>query len=67
MAQILAVDRAEHEGKELKGNSRDFRTIGLGSQILADLGVQKMIVMSSPKRYHAISGFGLEIVGYMTN
>ncbi len=48
-------------------NGRDFRTIGLGSQILTDLGVGKMIVMSSPKRFHALSGFGLEVVDYLTS
>jgi 3,4-dihydroxy 2-butanone 4-phosphate synthase/GTP cyclohydrolase II len=47
-------------------NSKDMRTIGLGSQILADLGVRKMIVMSAPKRFHALSGFGLEVVDWMT-
>jgi len=67
VAQIHAVDQADHDGHEVKTNGKEFRTIGLGSQILSDLGVQKMIVMSSPKRYHAISGFGLEIVDYMTN
>ena len=46
-------------------NSRDFRTIGLGSQILAELGVRRMIVMSSPMRFHALSGFGLEVVDYI--
>ena len=48
-------------------NSRDFRTIGLGSQILAELGVRKMIVMSSPMRFHALSGFGLEVVDYISS
>lgn len=65
--QIRAVDNAESGKSESGNNSKEFRTIGLGSQILSDLGVRKMIVMSSPKRYHAISGFGLEIVGYMTD
>jgi len=45
-------------------DSKDLRTIGLGSQILFDLGVRKMIVMSTPKILHALSGFGLEVVGY---
>jgi 3,4-dihydroxy 2-butanone 4-phosphate synthase/GTP cyclohydrolase II len=67
IAQIRAVDTTEHDATDVQVNSREFRTIGLGSQILSDLGVQKMIVMSSPKRYHAISGFGLEIAGYLTN
>jgi 3,4-dihydroxy 2-butanone 4-phosphate synthase/GTP cyclohydrolase II len=56
---------------ELQGdpqrNSRDYRTIGLGSQILAELGVRRMIVMSSPMRFHALSGFGLEIVDYLSS
>jgi 3,4-dihydroxy 2-butanone 4-phosphate synthase/GTP cyclohydrolase II len=41
------------------------RTVGVGSQILADLGVSKMRLLSSPKRYHALSGFGLEVVEYI--
>ncbi len=44
----------------------DFRQIGLGAQILSDLGVRKMRVMSHPRRYHALSGFGLEVVEYVT-
>ena len=49
-----------------KLNTKDQRTIGLGAQILSDLGVQKMRVLSAPKRFHAISGYGLEIVEYVT-
>jgi 3,4-dihydroxy 2-butanone 4-phosphate synthase/GTP cyclohydrolase II len=41
------------------------RTVGVGSQILADLGVSKMRLLSSPKRYHALSGFGLEVIEYI--
>ncbi len=67
IAQIQSMTNAVPEVAGKKQGSREFRTIGLGSQILSDLGVKKMIVMSSPKRYHAISGFGLEIVEYMTN
>ncbi len=46
-------------------NSRDLRTIGLGSQILSDLGVRKMRVLSAPKKMHALSGFELEVVEYV--
>lgn len=43
------------------------RQVGVGSQILADLGISKMKLMSSTnKRYHALSGFGLEVVDYVT-
>ncbi len=44
----------------------DFRQVGIGAQILADLGVRKMRVMSNPRKYHALSGFGLEVVEYVT-
>jgi 3,4-dihydroxy 2-butanone 4-phosphate synthase / GTP cyclohydrolase II len=43
----------------------DWRQIGLGAQILADVGVRKMRVMSNRRKYHAISGFGLEVVEYV--
>jgi 3,4-dihydroxy 2-butanone 4-phosphate synthase/GTP cyclohydrolase II len=49
-----------------EANPMDWRQIGLGAQILADLGVRKMRVMSNPRKYHAISGFGLEVVEYVT-
>lgn len=56
-------DQGEHPvPKPPQGASR---TIGVGSQILADLGVQRMKLLSSPKRYHALSGFKLEVVEYI--
>ena len=62
--QVLDEEGGEDDKARLQ-DGRDYRTIGLGSQILSELGVRKMIVMSSPKRYHALSGFGLEVVDYM--
>ncbi|MCZ6686490.1 MAG: bifunctional 3,4-dihydroxy-2-butanone-4-phosphate synthase/GTP cyclohydrolase II [Gammaproteobacteria bacterium] len=47
------------------GDSRVLRTYGTGAQILRDLGVSKMRVMSAPRQLHGLSGFGLEIVGYV--
>lgn len=46
--------------------SPDLRTYGIGAQILLDLGVRKMRVLSSPKRMHGLSGFGLEVAEYVT-
>ncbi|MEP0355789.1 MAG: bifunctional 3,4-dihydroxy-2-butanone-4-phosphate synthase/GTP cyclohydrolase II [Paraglaciecola sp.] len=42
------------------------RTVGVGSQILASLGVRKMRLLSKPKKYHALSGYGLEVVEYIS-
>ncbi|HHC73382.1 MAG TPA: 3,4-dihydroxy-2-butanone-4-phosphate synthase [Thiotrichales bacterium] len=44
----------------------ELRTVGAGSQILADLGVHKMRVMGTPRRMHGLSGFDLEVVEYVT-
>lgn len=57
-------EKKEEAGKNNE-SSRDLRTIGLGAQILSDLGVKKMRVLSAPKRIHALSGFGLEVVEYV--
>ncbi len=43
----------------------ELKTYGIGAQILSDLGVRRMRVMSAPKRFHGIGGFGLEIVDYV--
>ena len=67
------IDNIQHyqqidKGVDLprKEQVEDLRTYGIGAQILKDLGVHKMRVMSSPKRMHALSGFGLEVVEYIT-
>ena len=39
--------------------------VGVGSQILRQLGVQKMRLMGPDKHYNAISGFDLEVVEYL--
>src|SRR5690606_27301538 len=40
-------------------------TIGTGSQILRDLGVGKMRLLSYPAKFNAISGFDLEVVEFV--
>ena len=42
-----------------------LRTYGVGAQILKDLGVRRMRVLSAPKQIHGISAFDLEIEGYV--
>jgi 3,4-dihydroxy 2-butanone 4-phosphate synthase/GTP cyclohydrolase II len=44
-----------------------WRVNGTGSQILKDLGVQRMRLLSSPTRFNAISGFNLEIAEFVEN
>jgi 3,4-dihydroxy 2-butanone 4-phosphate synthase/GTP cyclohydrolase II len=48
---------------EKLGFPPDIRNYGVGSQILRDLGVRKMRLMTNnPSKYVAIGGYGLEIV-----
>jgi 3,4-dihydroxy 2-butanone 4-phosphate synthase/GTP cyclohydrolase II len=47
------------------GAATVLRTYGTGAQILRDLGVTRMRVLSAPKQMHGISAFGLEIVEYV--
>lgn len=57
----------QEQGEEspTQPHAHNLRTHGLGAQILSDLGIHKMRVMSAPKKMHAISGFGLEVVDYV--
>ena len=54
--------KARDEGGEA---SEELRTYGIGAQILSDLGVGRMRVLSAPKRFHGLAGFDLEIVEYV--
>ena len=49
-----------------KALSQQYRTIGVGAQILRDVGVQQMRLLSSPLRFNALSGFDLEVVEYLS-
>ena len=42
-----------------------LKTYGVGAQILRDLGLSKIRVLSAPKQMYAISGFDLEITEYV--
>lgn len=48
-----------------KGTSAEQRTYGIGAQILSDLGVRRMRLLSAPKRFHGLAGFGLEVTEYV--
>jgi 3,4-dihydroxy 2-butanone 4-phosphate synthase/GTP cyclohydrolase II len=65
--QLLAsVDIALGEGHAGGLVSPDtYTTVGLGSQILKDLGVGKIHLMGAPIKYNAISGFDLEVLDFV--
>ncbi|MGE0750418.1 MAG: 3,4-dihydroxy-2-butanone-4-phosphate synthase [Variibacter sp.] len=58
---IVAVPDAQETGTEA-ARTQDWREIGLGAQILKDLGISSIRLLSSTQRtYVGLAGFGIEI------
>ncbi|MEX2475536.1 bifunctional 3,4-dihydroxy-2-butanone-4-phosphate synthase/GTP cyclohydrolase II [Marinobacter sp.] len=55
----------EEQAAAAKGSSGVYFTVGTGSQILRDIGVGKMRLLSPPIKFSAISGFDLEVEEYV--
>jgi 3,4-dihydroxy 2-butanone 4-phosphate synthase/GTP cyclohydrolase II len=48
------------------GFQADLRDYGLGAQVLADLGLRRLRLMTNnPKKVSALQGYGLEIVDHV--
>jgi 3,4-dihydroxy 2-butanone 4-phosphate synthase/GTP cyclohydrolase II len=69
LANKLKAYKLQDEGKdtveanEALGFKPDLRDYGIGAQILRDLGVRKMILLTNnPKKVVGLKGYGLEIV-----
>jgi 3,4-dihydroxy 2-butanone 4-phosphate synthase/GTP cyclohydrolase II len=44
----------------------DLRTYGIGAQILRECGVHKMQLLGTPRRMPSMTGYGLEVVGFLS-
>ena len=59
---VLHQELRAREGSQAR-SGRILRAIGLGGQILSDLGIQRIRLLSNtPMHIPALEGFGLEIV-----
>jgi 3,4-dihydroxy 2-butanone 4-phosphate synthase/GTP cyclohydrolase II len=67
MRSVQSLERTEPEIGPRGRRAMDFRTFGIGAQILRALGVRRMRVIGAPKHMHALSGFGLEVVEYVSD
>lgn len=65
LGRALATVGKQDHSPSSKALSQQYRTIGVGAQILRDVGVQQMRLLSSPLRFNALSGFDLEVVEYL--
>jgi 3,4-dihydroxy 2-butanone 4-phosphate synthase / GTP cyclohydrolase II len=64
MDSVAALRHPESSGTRA-GGAKVLRTYGIGAQILRDLGVHRMRVLSAPKQMHGLSGFDLEVIEYV--
>jgi 3,4-dihydroxy 2-butanone 4-phosphate synthase / GTP cyclohydrolase II len=77
---VVVILRPEETPREFMDNLRHFeakpaaahpvgatvlRTYGIGAQILKDLGLKRMRVLSAPKQLQGLSAFDLEITEYV--
>ena len=66
-AQLLAQFEGTARSAQAPERGRmDLRTYGVGAQILRECGVHKMQLMGNPRRMPSMTGYGLEITGYLS-
>ena len=66
LANVDMVVQEECEQDSSPPPPVDRRTLGIGGQILFDVGVKKMRLLSAPQVFHGLGGFGLEITEYVS-
>jgi 3,4-dihydroxy 2-butanone 4-phosphate synthase/GTP cyclohydrolase II len=61
-AKSYWLNKLENKETEPKTNRR---VIGVGSQILRAIGLKEITVLGTPTKYNAVSGFNIEITGFI--
>ncbi|MEO7338450.1 MAG: bifunctional 3,4-dihydroxy-2-butanone-4-phosphate synthase/GTP cyclohydrolase II [Caldimonas sp.] len=61
LQQVLPRNR----GVTRRSTQMDLRTYGIGAQILRELGIAKMRLLGSPRRMPSMTGYGLEVTGFV--
>jgi 3,4-dihydroxy 2-butanone 4-phosphate synthase/GTP cyclohydrolase II len=65
LRQIQQKPKPSIEANGDDRRSRELRTYGIGAQIISDLGIKKMRVLSAPWKLLGLAGFGLEVEEYI--
>ena len=65
MESVERLGKKKRPKKQAESGDSVLRTYGVGAQILRDLGLHRIRVLSAPKNMYAISGFDLEITEYV--
>ena len=64
LAQFQKLNQSTDEVKKPLSRKTDFRSDGIGAQILKDIGVGKMRLLANPNPVPSLSGYKLEVAGY---
>ena len=64
LAQFQKLNQSKDEVKKPLARKTDFRSYGIGAQILKDIGVGKMRLLANPSPVPSLSGYKLEVTGY---
>ena len=64
LAQFQKLNQSQEEAKQPLARKTDFRSYGIGAQILKDIGVGKMRLLANPSPVPSLSGYKLEVTGY---
>lgn len=66
-AQLLAQFEGTARSAQAPERGRmDLRTYGIGAQILRECGVHKMQLLGTPRRMPSMTGYGLEVMGFVS-
>jgi 3,4-dihydroxy 2-butanone 4-phosphate synthase/GTP cyclohydrolase II len=64
LAQFQKLNGVKTENSAPLARKTDFRSYGIGAQILKDIGVGKMRLLANPIPVPSLSGYKLEVTGY---
>jgi 3,4-dihydroxy 2-butanone 4-phosphate synthase/GTP cyclohydrolase II len=64
LAQFQKLNQSKNEVNKPLARKTDFRSYGIGAQILKDIGVGKMRLLANPNPVPSLSGYKLEVTGY---
>jgi 3,4-dihydroxy 2-butanone 4-phosphate synthase/GTP cyclohydrolase II len=64
LAQFQKLNDSRTEDSTPLARKTDFRSYGIGAQILKDIGVGKMRLLANPNPVPSLSGYKLEVTGY---
>ena len=67
LAKFVTMGKKHKATETPSATSQTLRNYGIGAQILRDIGAGKIKLLANPKKMPSMTGFNLDIVGYLEN